>query len=82
MSKACDHAIAYVYQYLDRELTPVRSARIKHHLRKCDECCGAFDFEEKLKVMIRDRGRDEPPPELFDRLRTLIRQEDEDPSSE
>lgn len=77
MSKACDHAIAYVYQYLDEELTPVRAARIKWHLRNCDECCGAFDFESRLKTMIRDRGRDDPPPELFDRLRTLIREEDD-----
>lgn len=77
MNRACEHAISYVYEYLDKELTPVRAARIKWHLRKCDPCCGAFDFEARLKTLIRERGRDEPPPELFDRLRTLIREEDE-----
>jgi len=82
MSRACDHAIQYVYQYLDEELTPVRTARIKWHLRKCDQCCGAFDFEDSLKSMIRAKGRDEPPPELFERLRTLIREEEEGPPQE
>lgn len=75
MSKACDHAIAYVYQYLDKELTPVRAARIRWHLRKCDQCCGAFDFETRLKMLIRANGRDEPPAELLERLRALIREE-------
>lgn len=77
MSRACDHAIAYVYQYLDEELTPVRAARIKWHLRKCDMCSPAFDFERRLKTMIREKGREEPPAELFERLRTLIHEEGE-----
>jgi hypothetical protein len=37
----------------------------------------AYDFEPKLKGVIRERGRSEPPPELFDTLRTLIQQESE-----
>jgi mycothiol system anti-sigma-R factor len=76
MTKACEHAIAYVYQYLDEELTMARKSRIKWHLRKCDQCCGAFDFETRLKMMIREKGRDEPPPELFEHLRALIHEED------
>ncbi len=75
MSTGCEHAIEYVYHYLDQELTWSRRIRIRWHLRNCDKCCGAFDFETKLKTMIRDRGRDEPPPELFDRLRALIQEE-------
>ena len=82
MGNACDHAIEYIYQYLDGELTATRTARIKWHLRKCDQCGGAFDFETRLKMMIHEKGRDQPPPELFDRLRTLIREEDVRPPSE
>ena len=82
MSKACDHALEYMYQYLDEELTISRTARIKWHLRKCDACPGAYDFETRLKMMIRDKGRDELPAELFDRLRTLIRDEDAGPPLE
>lgn len=76
MSNHCEHAIAYMYQYLDHEeLTWTRRSRIRRHLRKCEICPGAFDFESRLKEMIREKGREEPPPELFDRLRTLIREE-------
>lgn len=75
MSNGCDHAVEYVYHYLDQEITWSRRARIRWHLRACEHCCDAYEFEVKLKAVIRERGRDEPPPELFDRLRTLIRQE-------
>lgn len=75
MSTGCEHAIEYVYHYLDHELTWSRRTRIRWHLRRCDACCGAFDFETRLKTVIRERGRDEPPPELFERLRALIHEE-------
>ena len=75
-TRACEHALEYVYQYLDGELTASRRARIRWHLRKCDQCSPAFDFEANLKRMIRKYSHDDPPPELFDRLRTLIREED------
>ena len=75
MSTGCNHAIEYVYHYLDQELTWARRTRIRWHLRRCDQCNGAFDFETQLKRVIRERGRDQPPPELFERLRTLIHEE-------
>jgi hypothetical protein len=37
----------------------------------------AFQFEARLKDVIRERGKSEPPPELFDALRALIQQERE-----
>ena len=72
---ACEHALAYIYQYLDGEIDPTRRNRIREHLRICGACSPAFDFEAKLKEMIRQRSHDEPPPELFDRLRALIREQ-------
>ena len=75
MSTGCDHAVEYIYHYLDQELTWSRTTRIRWHLRRCHVCCDAFDFESRLKSVIRERGRDEPPPELFDRIRTLIQEE-------
>lgn len=75
MSIGCDHAVEYLYHYLDQELTWARRTRIRWHLRRCHQCCDAFDFETQLKIVIRERGRDEPPPELFDRLRALIQEE-------
>jgi len=76
MSRGCEHAVEYVYHYLDEELTWSRRVRIRWHLKRCEQCDGAFDFEDRLKSMIRKKGRDDPPPELFDRLRALIREDD------
>ena len=75
MSSGCDHAIEYIYQYLDDEISFVHSSRIKLHLKRCSSCMNAYEFENKLKSVIRERGRTEPPPELFDRLRAMIEQE-------
>jgi mycothiol system anti-sigma-R factor len=75
MSRGCEHAVEYVYHYIDQEITWARRSRIRWHLRRCDACCGAFDFEAKLKAVIRERGKDQPPPELFERLRALIKEE-------
>ena len=51
----CHNAIEYMYQYIDEELTPARRARIKMHLKRCDVCPDAFDFEQQLKAKIHER---------------------------
>jgi mycothiol system anti-sigma-R factor len=75
MSRACEHAIEHIYFYLDSEITWYKRLRVRRHLRKCRHCCDAFDFEAHLKALIRQRGHDMAPPELFERLRALIDQE-------
>jgi mycothiol system anti-sigma-R factor len=75
MSSGCDHAIEYIYQYLDDEISTYHQTRIKLHLRRCSACMDAYQFETKLKTVIRERGRTEPPAELFDTLRALLEQE-------
>ena len=75
MNAGCDHAVDYLYQYIDEELTWSHRVRIRWHLRRCGKCLDAFGFETRLKARIRDGGRDEPPPELYDRLRALIQEE-------
>ena len=76
MSRGCEHAVEYVYQFLDGETTWMHRARIRYHLKKCVECDGAFAFETRLRTVIRERGRDEPPAELIDRLRTLLHEDE------
>lgn len=79
MRAECDHAVDFLYQYIDEELTWARRLRIRWHLRRCGRCLGAYEFETRLKARIRRCGRDEPPQELFDRIRALIEQEAEGP---
>lgn len=75
MHRSCDHAVEYIYHYLDREITWTRRMRIRWHLRKCHACDGAFAFEERFKTVVRQRAQEDPPPELMDRLRTLLQEE-------
>ena len=75
MSSGCDHAIEYIYKYLDDEVTLAHASRIKLHLSRCSACMNAYEFETKLKRVIRERGHTEPPAELFDQLRTMIQEE-------
>lgn len=75
MSHPCEQAVEHMYYYLDGEMSFFRRTKIRWHLRKCDSCCGAFDFEERVKAMVREKCRSEPSAELIQRLRTLIREE-------
>ncbi len=69
----CQDAVAQVYFYLDDEIGWFKKARIKRHLKKCPPCEGAFGFESHLKAMVRERLREEPQPEVMDRLRAYLK---------
>jgi mycothiol system anti-sigma-R factor len=69
----CQDAVAHVYFYLDDEIGWFKKARIKRHLRKCPPCEGAFGFESRLKAIVRERLREEPQPEVMDRLRAYLK---------
>jgi mycothiol system anti-sigma-R factor len=70
----CDEAIGKLYEFLDDELTWFRKARVRYHLRNCPPCDKVFVFEEHLRAVIRERARDDPPAEVLDRLRRMIRE--------
>ena len=71
----CEHAVEYVYQYIDDELTTTQRTRIAMHLKRCANCTDAFEFERSLKARIAIGGKSEPPRELFDHIRALLQQE-------
>jgi mycothiol system anti-sigma-R factor len=73
-NRSCEHAIAQVYFYLDGEITWIRRLRVSRHLRRCRDCSGAYDFESRLKVIVRDRLFVEPPPEAIGRLAAFLRE--------
>ena len=80
MSRSCEQATEQIYFYLDGEMSYFRRMRIRWHLRRCGHCDCAFDFEEKVKEMIRKKSRTEPSTELIDRLHTLLKEEAGDES--
>lgn len=78
----CDRAIEQMYFFLDGEITWYKRIRIRRHLRRCRMCDDAYAFETRFKSVIRQRVRDDPPPELIDRLRAfLIEHESDEPQA-
>jgi len=74
MSRYCEKSTALMYSYLDRETTIVRRVRMRVHLRRCPPCADGFHFETILKDRIRSGCCEDPPAELFDRLRAFLQQ--------
>jgi mycothiol system anti-sigma-R factor len=75
MSRDCDEALANLYLYLDSELERVNAERIKAHLSGCGGCAGPFEFERRLRAVVRDRLDEEVPEEVVVRLWTVLRTE-------
>lgn len=77
MSKDCDceDAQDQIYQYLDAELDEETAAAVRVHLDDCPDCFDSFDFERRLKVVIRKCLTEEAPHSLEHKVRELIREE-------
>jgi anti-sigma factor (TIGR02949 family) len=75
MSENCSEAIEQLYQYLDAELDELTASRVRVHLEDCSGCLDSFDFERRLKVVIRTHLEEEMPEPLVDKVKELIRVE-------
>src|SRR5262245_30481978 len=64
----CSEVPAELYTYLDGELAEPKRADIVTHLDDCSPCLEAFDFEAELRLVIRQRCRDEVPDALRQRI--------------
>ena len=71
----CDDALTDLYQYLDNELEAVSAAEIRLHLDECNGCSRRFDFETRLKKVVRERLAEEVPEEFLLRLRQALAEE-------
>lgn len=77
MSQECDCGDAQdqIYQYLDAELDEETASSVRTHLDDCGGCFDSFDFERRLKIVIRDHLKEDMPDALEDKVKDLIRQE-------
>lgn len=73
--RKCDEALTNLYQYLDREMDSANSERIHAHLDDCSGCFDIFEFEIRLKIVVRERLSEEVPPEFIERLRVALARE-------
>jgi anti-sigma factor (TIGR02949 family) len=64
----CSRALHALYEFLDGELTVDRRAHIEYHLRGCEHCFSAFDFEAELRMVVKSRLQHEVPPSLRQRV--------------
>jgi anti-sigma factor (TIGR02949 family) len=71
----CDDALTQLYHYLDQELEAASLELIRTHLEDCSGCLRSFDFEARLKVVVRQRLAEDVPPEFLARLRDAIARE-------
>ena len=74
----CEEVLAELYSYLDGELTDDKRTRIGAHLDGCSPCLEAFDFEAELRVVIKQRCRDEVPDALRKRVAESLSKLDRD----
>jgi anti-sigma factor (TIGR02949 family) len=71
----CDEAIERLYEYLDSELDEMTTEGIRGHLDACGGCNNGYDFERRLKVVVREHLSEEVPEEFLIRLRHVIDRE-------
>ena len=68
----CTEVLAELYAYLDEELDPPGSAKIRQHLDECGPCLREYGLEEVVKQLVhRCCGHETPPGEL--RAKVLAR---------
>ena len=71
----CDDALTKLYHYLDQELEATNLELIRDHLDDCSGCLRSFDFEYRLKIVVRERLAEDVPDEFIARLREAIARE-------
>lgn len=75
MSNDCGEAQGQIYQYLDSELDEETAASVRSHLADCNGCHGSFDFERRLKTLVRRCLTEDMPETLESRVKELLREE-------
>jgi len=71
----CREALNLLYDYLDSQLEDQKIEEIHEHLKNCKNCCDTYHFEERLNLLIRQRGREESSgivENLKNRVRSCI----------
>ena len=74
-SQGCDEALENLYLYLDAELDEASSERIRSHLDECTDCVHSYDFEKRLKSVVKERLHEDVPNEVVARLREALARE-------
>ena len=52
----CQESLARMYEYLDGELDPEWTEKVRHHVEVCRRCWPRFEVERAFLERIRERG--------------------------
>jgi mycothiol system anti-sigma-R factor len=66
----CDETMGRLSMYLDRELSDEEVRQVKVHLHSCPPCEQVFDFQTKIKRLVRKECCTDDAPA---RLRAWVR---------
>ncbi|MGH7540632.1 MAG: zf-HC2 domain-containing protein [Gemmatimonadota bacterium] len=70
----CEEALRLVYEYLDGELDPDSTEKIRSHIEVCRQCYPTFNFERIFLDHIRAKGlRAEHSDRLEPRIVEILR---------
>ena len=64
----CEEAVEKLYEYLDGELDGPTMQEVEAHLTKCSPCLEAFDFQDQLRKVVRDKCSEEMPYAMKSRI--------------
>ena len=69
----CNETLKELDRFLDAELSHDARESIRHHLDKCPDCLGAFDFHAELKIVVHQKCQEnEMPPGLMSRIESCF----------
>lgn len=70
----CEEAVQKLYEYLDKELDKATVEQLDTHLEICQSCCDHFEFEKKVRSIIREKCSDEKAPDfLKSKIRDILK---------
>lgn len=72
----CEEVLARLWEYIDGELTPERTARIREHLDMCERCYPEYDFRRAFRVFLRRQVKTPAPPGLRRKVFEQLLQEE------
>ena len=58
----CKETMARLQTFLDRELTDSEVREVRMHLEACPPCLNHYQFEERLKMLVKTRACPEKAP--------------------
>jgi anti-sigma factor (TIGR02949 family) len=61
---SCDSIVEHLYEYLDSEMTPEDTARMREHVAECSPCLAELGIDEMVKRLLRRSCAERAPEHL------------------